>query len=124
MTSLHALHVETQGGVADLGRVVGVLALYDLTPLGMTVGSVGPGLRALRQAAFGHRSGADRGADVPSAARRGSPMTLRNAEPLQLHIPQPRLRPGDAPDFSRLELPGPGEARRPDVDAGAAEFRD
>jgi hypothetical protein len=45
MTSLYALHVETQGGVADLGRVVGVLALYDLTPLGMTVCSVGPGLR-------------------------------------------------------------------------------
>ena len=29
---LHALRVETQGGIADPNRVVGVLTLYDLTP--------------------------------------------------------------------------------------------
>ena len=45
MTSLYALSVETQGGVGDLGRVVGVLALYDLTPLDMAVSPSGPGLK-------------------------------------------------------------------------------
>jgi len=45
VSSLYALRVETEGGVADLGRVVGVLALYDLTPLEMAVRSAGSGLR-------------------------------------------------------------------------------
>lgn len=51
-------------------------------------------------------------------------MTLRNAEPLKLHIPQPRGRPGDPPDFSDLILPPPGEARRPEIDTPASEIRD
>ena len=44
--------------------------------------------------------------------------------PLTLHIPEPRFRPGEKPDFSDLRLSAPGEARRPPVDAPAAEFRD
>ena len=45
MTPTYGLHVETQGGVTDLGRVVGVLALYDLTPLSMVVQPEGLGLQ-------------------------------------------------------------------------------
>src|ERR1700677_5158277 len=44
--------------------------------------------------------------------------------PLSLHIPEPRFRPGEKPDFSDLRLSAPGEVRRPAVDAPAAEFRD
>ena len=44
--------------------------------------------------------------------------------PLNLHIPEPRFRPGEKPDFSDLRLSAPGEVRRPAVDAPAAEFRD
>ena len=51
-------------------------------------------------------------------------MTLRNVEPLKLHIPQPRGRPGDPPDFSYLILLAPGEARRPEIDTPASEIRD
>ena len=51
-------------------------------------------------------------------------MDGRNREPLQLHIPRPAHRPGDAPDFSELVLPAAGAARRPDEDAPAAEIRD
>lgn len=39
------LQVDTQGGVQDLGRVVNVLALYDLTPLTLRVEAEGDGLR-------------------------------------------------------------------------------
>lgn len=42
--ALYALHVETRGGIADLARVVGVLALYDLTPLSMSARTVVSGL--------------------------------------------------------------------------------
>ena len=40
-------------------------------------------------------------------------MDRRNSEPLRLQIPQPARRPGEAPDFSGLVLPGPGEASDP-----------
>jgi 2-oxoisovalerate dehydrogenase E1 component alpha subunit len=49
---------------------------------------------------------------------------LRNRRALSLHIPQPARRPGEAPDFSGLRLPEPGEARRPEQDASAADMRD
>ena len=51
-------------------------------------------------------------------------MTLRNSQPLRLHIPQPALRPGDTPDFSGMVLPEPGETPRPPVDVAAADIRD
>jgi len=51
-------------------------------------------------------------------------MDRRNSQPLRLHIPQPARRPGEAPDFSGLKLPGPGEAWRPATDALAPDMRD
>lgn len=51
-------------------------------------------------------------------------MRLSNRPPLALHIPEPALRPGDAPDFSGLVLPAAGEAPRPDVSTLAAEMRE
>jgi 2-oxoisovalerate dehydrogenase E1 component alpha subunit len=44
--------------------------------------------------------------------------------PLSLHIPEPRFRPGEKPNFGDLRLSAPGEARRPPIDAPAADFRD
>jgi 2-oxoisovalerate dehydrogenase E1 component alpha subunit len=49
-------------------------------------------------------------------------MTGRNA--LDLHVPAPRARPGDTPDFSGWSFPEPGDTPRPDVDTPAAELRD
>ncbi len=51
-------------------------------------------------------------------------MKRRNSQPLALHIPQPLGRPGDPPDFSKLVLPAPGAARRPETDSPAAAMRD
>jgi hypothetical protein len=39
------IHVETRGGVETLSRVVGVLALLELTPLGLRSESSGDGLQ-------------------------------------------------------------------------------
>jgi len=44
--------------------------------------------------------------------------------PLNLHIPEPRRRPGEEPDFGFLRISAPGQARRPPVDTPAAEIRD
>jgi 2-oxoisovalerate dehydrogenase E1 component alpha subunit len=44
--------------------------------------------------------------------------------PTALRIPEPRSRPGAAPDFSGLALPAAGETRRPDVNAHPSTFRD
>jgi 2-oxoisovalerate dehydrogenase E1 component alpha subunit len=49
------------------------------------------------------------------------PTLRRNAPKLELHVPEPSFRPGDAPDFSSLEIPAAGEAPRPDTSAPAAE---
>jgi 2-oxoisovalerate dehydrogenase E1 component alpha subunit len=43
---------------------------------------------------------------------------------LSLHIPEPKTRPGDAPDFSDLVIPAAGLARRPAVDTPESEMRD
>lgn len=42
---------------------------------------------------------------------------------LSLHIPQPRFRPGDQPDFAFLSLPDPGAVPRPDVETPALAMR-
>jgi 2-oxoisovalerate dehydrogenase E1 component subunit alpha len=47
-----------------------------------------------------------------------------SSSPLSLHIPEPRFRPGEKPDFGDLRLSAPGETRRPPIDAPAADFRD
>jgi len=49
---------------------------------------------------------------------------MSNRLPLELHVPAPRSRPGDAPNFSHLSFPEAGTTRRPDVLAAAAEMRD
>jgi 2-oxoisovalerate dehydrogenase E1 component subunit alpha len=49
------------------------------------------------------------------------PSLRRNAPQLALHVPEPPFRPGDAPDFSALEIPAAGSAPRPDVASPAAD---
>jgi 2-oxoisovalerate dehydrogenase E1 component alpha subunit len=44
-----------------------------------------------------------------------------NRPELALHVPEPAFRPGDAPDFSKLEIPAAGSAPRPHTSAAAAE---
>lgn len=43
---------------------------------------------------------------------------------LSLHIPEPKARPGDRPDFSNLIIPAAGQTRRPPVDSLEPEIRD
>ena len=51
-------------------------------------------------------------------------MSSRKPNALEMHVPAPRARPGDKPDFSGWSFPEPGATPRPDVDASAAEMRD
>jgi len=48
----------------------------------------------------------------------------RKPNALELHIPAPRARPGDKPDFSGWSFPEPGATPKPDVDESAVEMRD
>jgi len=43
---------------------------------------------------------------------------------LSLHVPEPEVRPGDTPDFSRVVIPRAGSVPRPSVDADPKEMRD
>ena len=43
---------------------------------------------------------------------------------LQLHIPEPKHRPGEPADFSDLRLPRPGSVERPPIDTSAYDIRD
>jgi 2-oxoisovalerate dehydrogenase E1 component alpha subunit len=61
---------------------------------------------------------------VYSQGARMSGVLPNEVSPLELHIPEPRFRPGEKPDFSNLRMSAPGEARRPAIDAPAVEFRD
>ena len=45
----------------------------------------------------------------------------RNRPALALHVPEPAYRPGDAPDFSAIEVPAAGAAPRPDVAVAAVD---
>ena len=49
------------------------------------------------------------------------PSERRNRPTLALHVPEPKYRPGDAPDFSGIAIPAAGAAPRPDVAAAAVE---
>ena len=49
---------------------------------------------------------------------------MSNRVPLHLHIPAPRARPGDKPDFSHVAVAEAGATRRPDALAPADEMRD
>ena len=44
-----------------------------------------------------------------------------NRPELKLHVPEPRFRPGDTPDFSDLDIPAAGSAPKPDIGVSAAE---
>lgn len=48
---------------------------------------------------------------------------LRNREPLRLHVPQPKRRPGEPPDFSDFTPPEAGSVPRPEVATPAEEMR-
>lgn len=47
-----------------------------------------------------------------------------NPRVLNLHVPQPKARPGDRPDFSDLVIPEVGDVRRPSALVPEAEIRD
>src|SRR5690606_31393679 len=49
---------------------------------------------------------------------------MRNLTPLQLHIPLPIARPGDAASFAHIDINEAGSVRRPDSAAPEAELRD
>ena len=50
-----------------------------------------------------------------------APPERANRPRLALHVPEPAYRPGDAPDFSSIEVPAAGTAPRPDVAVAAVE---
>jgi 2-oxoisovalerate dehydrogenase E1 component alpha subunit len=49
---------------------------------------------------------------------------LSDHAPLSLHVPEPEVRPGDTPDFSKVVIPKAGSVPRPPVDVDAREIRD
>jgi 2-oxoisovalerate dehydrogenase E1 component alpha subunit len=49
---------------------------------------------------------------------------MTNRQKLSLHIPVPPARPGERPDFSKIEFAEPGAARRPDSGIPAHEISD
>ncbi|MGU0068266.1 hypothetical protein, partial [Klebsiella pneumoniae] len=38
-----------------------------------------------------------------------------NLQPLSLHVPEPKFRPGDTVDFAAVDVPPAGAQRRPDT---------
>ena len=50
-----------------------------------------------------------------------TPPSRPNRPALALHVPEPKYRPGDTPDFSSINIPAAGTAPRPDVMAEAEE---
>ncbi|MGN6819091.1 MAG: 3-methyl-2-oxobutanoate dehydrogenase (2-methylpropanoyl-transferring) subunit alpha [Sphingomonas sp.] len=47
-----------------------------------------------------------------------------NLKPLSLHVPEPKFRPGDTVDFSAVDVPAAGAARRPDTADKPQDFID
>ncbi|OQW78317.1 MAG: 3-methyl-2-oxobutanoate dehydrogenase (2-methylpropanoyl-transferring) subunit alpha [Proteobacteria bacterium ST_bin13] len=47
-----------------------------------------------------------------------------NLQPLSLHVPEPKFRPGDAVDFVHVDVPPAGSAARPDTAARPDSFTD
>ena len=45
-----------------------------------------------------------------------------NRPELSLHVPEPKFRPGDTPDFSTMQVPAAGSEPRPDISASPAEI--
>ncbi|MCR9268310.1 MAG: 3-methyl-2-oxobutanoate dehydrogenase (2-methylpropanoyl-transferring) subunit alpha, partial [Alphaproteobacteria bacterium] len=44
--------------------------------------------------------------------------------PLSLHVPEPAVRPGGAPDFSNVTIPRAGTVLRPPIDVAPDDIRD
>src|SRR5215467_4702706 len=44
--------------------------------------------------------------------------------PLSLHVPEPAVRPGGAPDFSNVSIPRAGSVARPEIDVDPKAIRD
>src|SRR3546814_6425308 len=49
---------------------------------------------------------------------------MHNEPRLSLHIPEPAARPGDAPNFSGIQIPSAGSPPKPPVDADERSLRD
>lgn len=49
---------------------------------------------------------------------------MNDVRPLSLHVPEPAVRPGGAPDFSNVKIPKAGTVPRPDVDANPEDIRE
>src|SRR5690606_36400936 len=47
-----------------------------------------------------------------------------DAQRLSLHVPEPEVRPGDKPDFSKVPIPKAGSVPRPPVDVDPRDIRD
>ncbi|MBI0474183.1 3-methyl-2-oxobutanoate dehydrogenase (2-methylpropanoyl-transferring) subunit alpha [Sphingomonas sp. MA1305] len=50
--------------------------------------------------------------------------TRANLQPLTLHVPEPKFRPGDTVDFAAVDVPPAGAQRRPDTAEEARAFTD
>jgi len=49
---------------------------------------------------------------------------MNDTTPLALHVPEPAVRPGGAPDFSSVRVPHAGSVARPAVDAEPSSMRE
>ena len=49
---------------------------------------------------------------------------MKKPQPLRLHIPEPKARPGDKVDFSDLKIAPAGKVSRPPVDVEAGKIRE
>src|ERR1043165_9209453 len=49
---------------------------------------------------------------------------MKKSQPLRLHIPVPKARPGDKVDFSDLKIPAAGKVSRPEIDVAPGAIRD
>ena len=48
---------------------------------------------------------------------------MADTAPLHFHVPEPEVRPGDTPDFSKVVIPEAGSVERPPVDAEPDSIR-
>ncbi len=49
---------------------------------------------------------------------------MKNTQALSLHVPEPQTRPGDQPDFTRLQLPAAGSVEQPGISTPALQMRE
>ena len=45
---------------------------------------------------------------------------MSGTEPLLFHVPEPEVRPGGQPDFSKVPIPKAGSVPRPPIDVDPA----